>query len=121
MKDTLEASVEGAFITERLAKGSMHVRWMAKKIDYQTPMFNDSVVYREVSVEQFSSPCISCMLRLLPKVEGRRSVLGCHIILPTEVASVDLFKRKDSRRLTQLKAIHTYGKVDHRIPSLVDT
>ena len=48
-KDTLEASVEGAFITERIAKGTMHVRWLAKKIDYQTPMFNDSVVYREVS------------------------------------------------------------------------
>ena len=40
--------MEGAFITERLAKGDMHVRWMAKKIDYQTPMFNDSVIYREV-------------------------------------------------------------------------
>ena len=39
--------MEGAFITERLAKGDMHVRWMAKKIDYQTPMFNDSVIYRE--------------------------------------------------------------------------
>ena len=49
MKASVEASVEGAFITERLAKGDMHVRWMAKKIDYQTPMFNDSVIYREVS------------------------------------------------------------------------
>ena len=47
LKATVEASVEGAFITERLAKGDMHVRWMAKKIDYQTPMFNDSVIYRE--------------------------------------------------------------------------
>ena len=48
LKASVEASVEGAFITERLAKGDMHVRWMAKKIDYQTPMFNDSVIYREV-------------------------------------------------------------------------
>ena len=47
LKASVEASVEGAFITERLAKGDMHVRWMAKKIDYQTPMFNDSVIYRE--------------------------------------------------------------------------
>ena len=67
-KDFVEASVEGSFVTERLAKGDVHVRWvgensslseielyrstnfrwLAKKIDYQTPMFNDSVVYREV-------------------------------------------------------------------------
>ena len=58
MKATLEASVEGAFITERIAKGDMRVRWLAKKIDYQTPMFNDSVIYREVGNEEpFLSLC----------------------------------------------------------------
>ena len=44
----LEASVEGAFITERIAKGNVTFRWLAKKIDYQTPMYNDTVIYREV-------------------------------------------------------------------------
>lgn len=43
----LEASVDGAFITERIAKGNVSVAWLAKKTDYQTPMFNESVVYRK--------------------------------------------------------------------------
>ena len=63
LKATVEASVEGAFITERLAKGDMHVRWMAKKIDYQTPMFNDSVIYREVGaifLSLFACFCSGC-------------------------------------------------------------
>ena len=63
MKATLEASVEGAFITERIAKGDMQVRWLAKKIDYQTPMFNDSVIYREVGaifLSLFACFCSGC-------------------------------------------------------------
>jgi hypothetical protein len=47
--DVIEAAVEGAFITERIAKGNVAVKWLAKKIDFQTPMFNDSVQYRDVS------------------------------------------------------------------------
>ena len=46
--EVIEASVDGAFITERIAKGDVRVVWYAKKIDYQTPMYNDSVLYREV-------------------------------------------------------------------------
>ncbi len=46
--EVLEASVDGAFITERLALGNVYVRWLAKKIDYQTPMYNDTVLYRQV-------------------------------------------------------------------------
>ena len=45
--ELIEASIEGAFITERIAQGNVSVTWYAKKIDYQTPMFNDSVVYRQ--------------------------------------------------------------------------
>ena len=48
-EEFIEAVVEGAFITERIARGRTTIKWRAKKIDYQTPMFNDSVVYREVS------------------------------------------------------------------------
>ena len=44
----IEASVEGSFVMERLAKGNVTVRWFAKKIDYHTPMYNDTVTYREV-------------------------------------------------------------------------
>ena len=44
----VEASVEGTFVLERLAKGNVTVRWFVKKIDYQTPMYNDTVSYREV-------------------------------------------------------------------------
>ena len=38
--------IEGAFITERIAKGNVDVHWYAKKIDHYTPMFNDTVLYR---------------------------------------------------------------------------
>ena len=44
----IEASVEGTFVLERLAMGNVTVRWFAKKIDDQTPMYNDTVSYREV-------------------------------------------------------------------------
>ena len=43
----IEASIEGAFITERIAKGDIHVRWYAKKVDYYTPLYNDSALYRQ--------------------------------------------------------------------------
>lgn len=46
--EVIEASVDGTFITERIAKGNVRVVWYAKKIDYQTPMYNDTVLYREV-------------------------------------------------------------------------
>ena len=49
----IEAVIEGAFITERIAKGSIDVHWMAKKIDYYTPMFNDTEMYRQVSLISF--------------------------------------------------------------------
>ena len=47
----IEASVEGSFVVERLAKGNVTVRWFAKRIDYQTPMYNDTVSYREVCAQ----------------------------------------------------------------------
>ncbi len=49
--ETIEASVEGAFITERIAKGNISIAWKAKKFDGLTPMFNDTVLYREVNFE----------------------------------------------------------------------
>lgn len=47
--EVIEASVEGAFITERIAKGDIDVDWYAKKVDFYTPMFNDTVLFRHVS------------------------------------------------------------------------
>ena len=47
----IECSVEASFVLERLAMGNVTVRWFAKKIDYHTPMYNDTVSYREVIVE----------------------------------------------------------------------
>ena len=44
----IECSVEASFVLERLAMGNVTVRWFAKKIDYHTPMYNDTVSYREV-------------------------------------------------------------------------
>ena len=48
--DLIEATIEGAFITERIAKGNVEVHWYAKKIDHYTPMFNDTVLYRQQHV-----------------------------------------------------------------------
>ena len=47
----IECSVEASFVLERLAMGNVTVRWFAKKIDYHTPMYNDTVSYREVRIE----------------------------------------------------------------------
>ena len=47
----IECSVEASFVLERLAMGNVTVRWFAKKIDYHTPMYNDTVSYREVIIE----------------------------------------------------------------------
>ena len=48
----IECSVEASFVLERLAMGNVTVRWFAKKIDYHTPMYNDTVSYREVRYER---------------------------------------------------------------------
>ena len=48
----IECSVEASFVLERLAMGNVTVRWFAKKIDYHTPMYNDTVSYREVIIEK---------------------------------------------------------------------
>lgn len=48
-QEFIEASVDGAFVTERIAYGNTTVRWMVKKIDFQTPMFNDSDIYRQAT------------------------------------------------------------------------
>ena len=52
-EEFIEATVEGAYITERIAKGNIQVQWYAKKVDYYTPMFNDTVLYRQVNFASF--------------------------------------------------------------------
>lgn len=44
----IEVTVDAAFVTERIAKGNITLNWYAKKIDGLTPMYNDTVWYREV-------------------------------------------------------------------------
>ena len=51
----IEASVEGTFVLERLALGNVTVKWFAKKIDDHTPMYNDTVSYREVHNTQYTT------------------------------------------------------------------
>ena len=63
--EAIEASVDGTFLTERLAAGNIILRWFAKKIDHHTPMYNDTVYYRDVS-----EACI---------VLGPRNSSGSHI------------------------------------------
>merc|ERR1712051_403756 len=30
-----------------MGKGDVHIRWFAKKVDYTTPLYNDSILYRQ--------------------------------------------------------------------------
>jgi len=46
--ETIEASVEPTFVTERGSSGNITLQWWAKKWDGLTPMFNDTVLYRNV-------------------------------------------------------------------------
>ena len=43
----IEANVNHEFTFDKLGYGEIHVRWFAKKIDYSTPLFNDTYFYRE--------------------------------------------------------------------------
>ncbi len=46
--ESIEASVEGAFVTERLAKGNVEITWKARATDVNwTPSFEDSLEYRQ--------------------------------------------------------------------------
>ena len=53
-ENVIEATVEGSFITERLGKGTTYIKWYAKKVDYQNPLYNDTVLYRKVSESKYS-------------------------------------------------------------------
>lgn len=43
----IEADVSAFYPWEKTAKGDIQLRWFAKKVDYTTPMYNDSVLYRQ--------------------------------------------------------------------------
>ena len=49
-EEFIEAVVEGTFIVERVVVGDIDVKWFAKKIDYQTPYYNDTTYHVEVSL-----------------------------------------------------------------------
>ena len=43
----IEAEVSGFYPYEKTVKGDVHIRWFAKKVDYTTPLYNDSILYRQ--------------------------------------------------------------------------
>jgi hypothetical protein len=43
----IEAEVSGFYPYEKTVKGDVHLRWFAKKVDYTTPLYNDSILYRQ--------------------------------------------------------------------------
>lgn len=43
----IEADVSAFYPWEKTVKGDIYLRWFAKKVDYTTPLYNDSVLYRE--------------------------------------------------------------------------
>lgn len=43
----IEAEVSAVYPWEKTAKGDIQLRWFAKKVDYTTPLYNDSVLYRD--------------------------------------------------------------------------
>ena len=38
--------MSAAYLYEKTAKGNIHLRWYAKKIDGTTPLYNDTAMYR---------------------------------------------------------------------------
>ena len=42
----IKAEVSSAYLFEKEAKGTIHLRWFAKKVDGTTPLYNDTVLYR---------------------------------------------------------------------------
>ncbi len=46
-EDYIEASVKAVYTFEKLAKGTVHLRWYAKVDDGQSSLYNDSVLYRK--------------------------------------------------------------------------
>ena len=46
-ENVISAQVSAAYLYEKTAKGSIHLRWYAKKIDGTTPLYNDTVLYRK--------------------------------------------------------------------------
>ena len=43
----IEAEVSAFYPYEKTVKGDIHLRWFAKKVDYTTPLYNDSILYRQ--------------------------------------------------------------------------
>ena len=43
----IEADVGAYYPFEKTVKGDIFLRWFAKKVDYSTPMYNDSVLYKQ--------------------------------------------------------------------------
>lgn len=43
----IEADVSAFYPFEKKVRGDIHLRWFVKKVDYTTPLYNDSVLYRE--------------------------------------------------------------------------
>ena len=44
---SIEADVSGFYPYEKTVRGDIYLRWFAKKVDYTTPLYNDSVLYRQ--------------------------------------------------------------------------
>lgn len=42
----ISAVVSAAYLYEKTAKGTIHLRWYAKKVDGTTPLYNDTSLYR---------------------------------------------------------------------------
>ena len=46
-EEFIEADVSAVYPWEKTAKGNVILRWYVKKVDYYTPMYNDTVLYRQ--------------------------------------------------------------------------
>ena len=42
----ISAVVSAAYLYEKTAKGTIHLRWYAKRVDGTTPLYNDTSLYR---------------------------------------------------------------------------
>ena len=75
----IEASIEGSYITERIGKGTTFVKWYAKKVDYQNPWYNDTVVYRKVSQREGNFTRF-ILLKLLSHFSRSMNILPKYLI-----------------------------------------
>ena len=65
----ISATVDAFYPFEKRVRGDVVLRWFAKKVDYTTPLYNDSVLYRQ-EVEFDQQTANTYRTRLYDTIDG---------------------------------------------------